>query len=98
MGSADYFAPGQNNLRCQECFKKIKSGEAYFRWDGFWVHYLCWEIRNPQDYQRGIPDFQTPKIITGDPPPIFINGTTTTTSNGYPLLFNGRMLNANMLG
>ena len=81
MGAADYFLPGAWNFRCQECFKKMKSTEARKRWDGFWVGPECWEMRNPQDFVRGIPDNQSVPWSTGDPPPIFITATSPTTNS-----------------
>ncbi len=71
MGRADYFKPGSWNLRCSECDKKIKADEARKRWDGFWVCWRCWEIRNPQDFVRGIPDNMSVPYSTSDPPPVF---------------------------
>jgi hypothetical protein len=99
MGAADYYAPGQWNFRCQECYKKLKSGEALRRWDNLWVGPECYEIRNPQDFQRGIPDNQNPPWTTGDPPPIFVTNTgSTTTQNMYGMVLNGYMLNGRSLG
>jgi hypothetical protein len=96
-GPYDYYEEGAWNFRCQECFKKMKSSMAMFRWDGFWVGPECWEIRNPQDYIKPIPDNPSVPWSTGDPPPIFIDGSTTT-PQGYPMLLNGWLLDGMMLG
>jgi hypothetical protein len=97
MGQADYFLEGAWNFRCQECGKKLKSVEALRRWDNLWVGPECYEIRNPQDFQRGIPDQQTPPWTTGDPPPIFVQNVQPSTSM-YPMVLNGWLLNGRSLG
>jgi hypothetical protein len=54
MSRADYFAPGQWNFYCDLCGRKNKSGNAMLTWDG---HYVCKEhkeVRNPQDFVRGV--------------------------------------------
>ena len=100
MGSADYFLDGAWNFRCQECFKKMKSTEALLRWDGFWVGPECWEIRNPQDFIRGIPDNSSVPWSTGDPPPIFIDGSGSPVPqlHSRSRLLDGWMLYSTLLG
>ena len=54
MGQADFFKSGEFNFYCDLCGKKGKSGTAVKTWDG---HYVCKshkEIRNPQDFVRGV--------------------------------------------
>ena len=99
MGAADYYLEGAWNFRCQECYKKMKSTEAMLRWDGFWVGPECWEIRNPQDFIRGIPDNPSVPWSTGDPPPIFVsdNGSPDTTTAGNMQL-NSYQLGSKPLG
>jgi hypothetical protein len=58
MGDADYFASGEWNFYCELCGKKAKSSTAMKTWDG---HYVCAshkEVRNPQDFIRGVTDQQ----------------------------------------
>jgi hypothetical protein len=99
MGRADYYAEGQYNFRCQECGQKLKSSLGRRRWDGFWVGPECWEIRNPQDFVRGIPDRQAVPWSTGDPPPVFINDTSSpTTTQDYPMLLDAYFLGSRLLG
>jgi hypothetical protein len=99
MGSRDYYLEGAWNARCQECWKKIKSSEALKRWDGFWVCWRCYEIRNPQDFARGIPDNQGVPWSTGNPPPIFIDTAGSAVPvNDYGMLLNSYYLNSKMLG
>jgi hypothetical protein len=98
MGQADYFLEGAWNVRCQECNRKLKSSEALRRWDGFWVGIECYELRNPQDFARGIPDNQGVPWSTGNPPPIFIDGTPPNTVNHNNQELNHWQLGSMMLG
>ncbi len=75
-GPEDYFLDGNWDLRCQECYIKIKSGDARRRWDNLLVCWRCWEIRNPQDFVRGIPDDSSVPYSTGNPKPIYIGPFT----------------------
>jgi hypothetical protein len=72
VGRADYFKFGDWNLRCQECADKIKASQARKRWDGLWVCWRCYELRNPQDFVRGIPDRMGVPFSTSDPPMQFV--------------------------
>ena len=76
-GPADYYAEGQWNVRCSECGRKIKSSQAYKRWDNLWVCETCFEVRNPQDFVRGIKDDQSVPFSTSDSPWIY-SGTQGT--------------------
>lgn len=56
MGSADHYASGQYNFYCDLCGRKNKSGDAMKTWDN---HYVCShhkEVRNPQDFVKGVRD------------------------------------------
>jgi hypothetical protein len=75
MGSHDYFKPGVWNFWCQQCGRKLKADEGKKRWDGLWVGPECFEIRNPQDFVRGIPDNQGIPWSTGDPPWVYVGNT-----------------------
>ncbi len=67
MGKADFFQEREWNVRCQECWDKVKSGDIRRRWDNELVCPRCFEIRNPQDFVRGIPDNQSVPYSTADP-------------------------------
>lgn len=97
MGSADYFLDGAWNFRCQECGKKLKSTEIRLRWDGFRVGPECWEIRNPQDFIRAIPDDQSVPW-SSNPAPIFIGPQPATGITGASLLLDSYLLDSTMLG
>lgn len=61
------YISGQYNVTCDVCSRKIKSGKARKRWDGFLVCAdTCWEQRHPQDFVRAKQD----KIYVPDTRPI----------------------------
>lgn len=77
--SKNYFVSGQWNVTCDVCSKKIKSGEAKQRWDGFIVCPDDYEMRHPQDFVRARQDKITvpfsrpaPEVFVFDvlPPPV----------------------------
>lgn len=59
MGRADFFKDGEWNFTCDLCGAKNKSGNAMFTWNGLYVCSHHREIRNPQDFLRGVKDDQT---------------------------------------
>ena len=58
MGARDYYKKGDWNAICYVCGFKRKASEMKLRWDGVYVCHEDWEIRQPQDFVRGIPDEQ----------------------------------------
>ena len=52
------YISGQWNVICDSCGRKIKSGIAKLRWDGFIVCPEDYEMRHPQDFVKS----QTDKI------------------------------------
>lgn len=59
MGKADYYADGQWNFFCDLCGAKAKSGTAMKTWNNLYVCRHHKEIRNPQDFLRGVADNQS---------------------------------------
>lgn len=59
MGKADYFESGQWNFTCDLCGAKNKSNRAMFTWNGLFVCKHHKEVRNPQDFLRGVKDNQS---------------------------------------
>ena len=54
--AADFFADGQWNFFCDLCGRKAKSSDGVKTWDN---HYVCRhhkEVRNPQDFLKGVKD------------------------------------------
>lgn len=54
MGDSDYYADGDWNFFCDLCGKKAKASTGVKTWDGHWVCRSHKEIRNPQDFIRGV--------------------------------------------
>ena len=54
--SRNTYISGQWNVICDVCSKKIKSGLAKQRWDGFIVCPEDFEFRHPQDFVRARQD------------------------------------------
>ena len=54
--SRNTYILGQWNVICDVCSKKIKSGLAKQRWDGFIVCPEDFEFRHPQDFVRARQD------------------------------------------
>jgi len=50
----DNYIPGQYNVICDGCGRKIKSSEARMRWDGFLVCPQDWEPKHDQDMKSPI--------------------------------------------
>lgn len=91
MGQSDYYADGQYNVICDLCSKKIKSNDARKTWDNFYVCAHHKEVRNPQDFIRGVMDnqsvpFSRPGAPNTNPP----TGSSLLMEDGsYLLLENG---------
>jgi hypothetical protein len=58
-GEADYYSSGNWNFICDLCGRKNKSSMAMFTWNGLYVCKHHREIRNPQDFLRGVKDNQS---------------------------------------
>lgn len=58
MPKLGYYVQGDWNAQCDECGRGFKFSQLALRWDGAWVDSACWEIRQPQDFVRGIKDVQ----------------------------------------
>ena len=52
----NYYKAGEWNVTCDVCSKKIKSGQARKRWDGFIVCPDDYETRHSQDFVRARQD------------------------------------------
>lgn len=67
IGPADYLRPGDWNVRCDRCGKKLKGSEARATWDNLYVCDRCWEPRHPQDFVRAVPEHPTPAFVRNPP-------------------------------
>lgn len=59
MADADFFKDGAWNFTCDLCGRKQKSTRAMFTWNGLYVCKHHKEVRNPQDFLRGVKDNQS---------------------------------------
>jgi len=48
---------------CDACGRKYKESDLRMRWDGLMVCSGDWEVRQPQDYVRGVADIQAPPYV-----------------------------------
>lgn len=86
MGRADYYRHHDWNAICDVCGQKYKASELKKRWDGLWCCPFDWEIRQPQDFVRGVKDNPTPPWTRPDNPDTFIPVCTTSTAiAGYAI-------------
>jgi hypothetical protein len=67
---------------CDVCGRAVKAHELRQRWDGFMVDDRCWETRHPQDFVRGIPDYQAPPFTKPETQNTFIPIVIVYTPDG----------------
>jgi hypothetical protein len=77
MGRADYYKKGQWLVLCDVCGMKYHSGDLKQRWDGLMCCRQDWNIRQPQDFVRGIPDPQAVPWSRPDVQPQFVTNPVT---------------------
>ena len=89
MGGRNYYVSGQFNVTCDVCSRKIKSGQARKRWDGFIVCPEDYETRHPQDFVRtrqdkiSVPFVRPiPQLVFTDVPYIDTGNTNYCTITG----------------
>ena len=73
MGGKNYYVPGDYNVVCDVCSKKIKAQDAKQRWDGLIVCPSDFEHRHEQDYVRARTDKITVPFTRPIPPLTFTN-------------------------
>lgn len=71
-GRADYLALGDWNAVCYQCGRKRKASQLRKHWQGYYVCPEHWEIRQPQDFVRSVPDVQTPPWVQPMPANVFL--------------------------
>jgi hypothetical protein len=58
MSGRDYYKLGSWNALCDQCGQKRKAEDLHLQWNGLRCCEKCFELRNSQDYVRGVPDPQ----------------------------------------
>jgi hypothetical protein len=90
MGRRDYYKKGDWNAICYVCGFKRKASEMKLRWDGVYTCKEDWEIRQPQDFVRGVPEEQPLPWSQSEPPDTFNGVLTNPLTNivvGTPTIF-----------
>lgn len=78
-----WFKSGDWSAICDVCGFKFKASELRLRWDGLYVCNGDWEIRQPQDLIRPIPDQQKLPWTRPDVAPVYwATVCTPTTQQG----------------
>ncbi len=72
MPSKPYFLNGQWNFTCDLCGKIEKSSRSMKTWDSRYVCSRHKEVRNPQDFVRGVKDDQSIPWSRPIPPDQFV--------------------------
>jgi hypothetical protein len=80
---------------CDVCGRKYKASQLQQRWDGLYCCHQDWEIRQPQDFVRGVPDNQLAPWTRPEPSDNFIPITYGPISTGP---FNMSVSNSVTLG
>lgn len=57
---------------CDVCGRKYKASNLQKRWDGLMCCHEDWEIRQPQDFVRGVQDTQIAPWLRDEPSDYFI--------------------------
>lgn len=60
MSYRPIYARGDWNAICDICGREYKASQLQKRWDSFMTCHDCFEPRQPQDFVRGVADFQAP--------------------------------------
>lgn len=67
------YVKGEWKADCDVCGRTYKASELQKRWDGLMCCSRgCWEPRQPQDFVRGVADYQAPGWTRPEPQDEFI--------------------------
>jgi hypothetical protein len=77
VGRADFYKKGSWLVICDVCGMKYHSSDLKMRWDGLMCCRQDWNIRQPQDFVRGIPDPQAVPWSRPDVAPPFVPNPVT---------------------
>lgn len=71
MAQFSKYNKGEWEALCDSCGRKFKSSKLKQRWDGLMVCAQDWEIRQPQDFVRGVPDPQLVPWVRDEPTDVY---------------------------
>ena len=86
MGRADFLRLGDWNVQCYRCGFKRKASEMRKQWQGYYVCPEHWEMRQPQDFVKSVPENIAPpwsQPMPADDYLYFCNPTAQTAIPGY---------------
>lgn len=87
------YVKGEWNALCDVCGRKFKNIFLKQRWDGLMCCPQDWEIRQPQDFVRGVPDPQLVPWVRDEPTDTYSSTSlSNTTDTVPPSTFNGNTL------
>jgi len=71
---------------CDVCGRKFKASQLKLRWDNLRVDSDCWEPRQPQDFVRGVADYQAPNWTRPESSNNFLPITYIYDPDGVPFI------------
>jgi hypothetical protein len=79
-----YFLSGDYNFYCQLCGKKEKASKSMLTWNGLRACRHHREVRNPQDFVRGVKDVQSVPWAVPQATDTFVQSCTLLGCNAVP--------------
>ena len=76
---------------CDVCGRKYKASNLQKRWDGLMCCHEDWEIRQPQDFVRGVQDTQIAPWLRDEASDSFVPVTTAQPIVVYPSVSNSTL-------
>jgi hypothetical protein len=83
MGREFYYKPGSFYRICDRTGFAFRAERTQSEWQGLIVSRKVWEIRQPQDYVRGVPDDQTVPYARPRSPNPFVGSSTNSQFQVY---------------
>jgi len=77
---------GEWSTICDVCGRKFRNQDLRQRWDGLKTCSDDWEPRQPQDFVRGVADYQAPVWTRPEPADQFVPVTIIYDDYGNPLM------------
>ena len=77
---------GDWSVLCDACGRKMRASDLRQRWDGLKVCPEDWEPRQPQDFVRGVADYQAPPFTRPEQGDVFVPLTYIYDNDGWPFI------------